>query len=77
MDESQSSNERPGGLLARIAKRACWHLFGALTTAVFMVAAMSLTKGNSWLSSVPDLAWIFLAIAGFAGILRYARWYRS
>ncbi|MBI3866796.1 MAG: hypothetical protein HY290_33370 [Planctomycetia bacterium] len=63
--------------IAGLAKRFCWHSFGALATAVFMVGAMSATKGNSRIADVPDGVWLLISAAGFAGILRYSRWYRS
>lgn len=63
--------------LERLAVRMYWHTFGGLATAAFMVGALSLTKGNSTLDVVPNWAWMIIAGAGFAGMLRYVRWVQS
>ncbi|MSR60255.1 MAG: hypothetical protein EXS05_21885 [Planctomycetaceae bacterium] len=60
--------------LAALPPRICWHSFGAVTTAVFMIGALSATKGNSTIPDIPWWMWIAISAVAFAGVLRYARW---
>lgn len=73
-NESTTGDRKAGPLLASLATQTMWHLFGGLATVAFMVAASSLVMENSTLSDVPVWAWILISIAGFASMLRYARW---
>jgi hypothetical protein len=61
-------------------KRIAWHTFGLAVSMVFVVGLLrcgdSLADRNSF-SALPAIGWAIVSLAGFAGAVRYMRWYRS
>jgi hypothetical protein len=57
-------------------KRVLWHLFGAVGAFVFAVGSASLVAGNTEII-ISRWLWAIVTAVGFAGVARYAQWYRS
>jgi hypothetical protein len=50
-----------------------WHLFGAVSAALFAIGSASFVTGN-WEIRLSQLGWAVITIIGLAGLLGYVRW---